>query len=82
MAVISSLVFLDLVALAFAYLFAFYTRRLAALVSPEIINIQVPLVRVVDLKFFWWTPFIFLFFIAYERLYTQRIPFGTRPGGW
>ncbi len=78
MAVISSLVFIDLFTLGSAYLFAFYTRRLFALVSPERINLQV---SVIDFAYFWWTPFIFLFFIAYERLYTQRIPFWDEARG-
>jgi Undecaprenyl-phosphate galactose phosphotransferase WbaP len=72
MAVVSSLVLIDLFTLASAYLFAFYTRSLFALVAPERVSLQGSMI---DLAHFWWTPFIFLFFIAYERLYTQRIPF-------
>lgn len=78
MAVISSLVFIDLFTLGSAYLLAFYARRLFALVAPEITNLQV---SVIDFAYFWWTPFIFLFFIAYERLYTQRIPFWNEARG-
>jgi len=76
--VISALVVLDLFTLGSAYLFAFYSRRLFAFMVPEIINLQV---SVIDFSYFWWAPFIFLFFIAYERLYTQRIPFWDETRG-
>jgi len=70
--VILFLVCIDLIAFGFAYLLAFYTRSLLSLFEAERFSGTLSLNRIFPL---WWTPFVFVFFIAYERLYTYRLPF-------
>jgi len=70
--VVLSLVLIDLLAFGLSFLLAFYARMLYAVMAPEIISHHLTMV---SFGKFWWAPLIFILFLSYESLYTQRLPF-------
>jgi len=72
LAVILSLVLIDLLAFGLAFLLAFGVRSLFAIVAPKMINPHLTLAYFWN---FWWASLVFLLFLSYESLYSQRLPF-------
>ena len=62
---------LDISAFYCSLLIAYHTRKMLNLVFPHLYP-QVPFSFFLKI---WWMPVIFLLFIAYERLYTKKLPF-------
>ncbi len=67
-----SLIVIDLLAFYTSLFLAFITRKLLDMLFTFPIKFQLPFTYFLNL---WWIPLTFLLFIAYERLYTQRLPF-------
>jgi len=66
------LIAVDLTAFYLSLGLAFLSRKLLDSLFPFPIKFQLPFTYFLSL---WWIPLTFLLFIAYERLYTQRLPF-------
>ncbi len=72
-AAITSLVLIDLAAITFAILIAYFLRdNILPLLSPALFSD-----KLLDNTFqiLWWYPLAFIFCLAYEKLYTKRLPF-------
>ncbi len=70
---VSAVVFIDLLAVTSAMLLAYAIRNyLLPVAFPALISGKL-LAQTFDL--FWWYPFAFIVFMAYEKLYHKRLPF-------
>ena len=69
---ISSLVFVDLLAYGAIFLISSSLDRAFSFFVPELVTFHQ---SQADVNYWRWMIFVFLFFIAYEKLYTQRLPF-------
>jgi Undecaprenyl-phosphate galactose phosphotransferase WbaP len=66
------LLFIDALAFYSSLIAAYYTRALLNMIFPGLIAFNIPLSYFLKV---WWLPAIVMSFIAYERLYSKKIPF-------
>ncbi len=69
---IFSLIAVDAAAFYCSLLAAFYTRKFLTVLVPMVLELQLPVPYFLNL---WWLPAVFIFFIAYERLYIKNLSF-------
>jgi Undecaprenyl-phosphate galactose phosphotransferase WbaP len=66
------LLIIDILAFYCSLVLAFYTRKIANVFFPNLIELSFSLQYFLEI---WWLPLIFISFVAYERLYTKKLPF-------
>ncbi|RLJ70440.1 undecaprenyl-phosphate galactose phosphotransferase [Hydrogenivirga caldilitoris] len=62
----------DLLAYYLSLVLSFFARKNLNQLPLGITQFDIPFINFISL---WWVPFIFIFFIAYEKLYVKRYPF-------
>jgi Undecaprenyl-phosphate galactose phosphotransferase WbaP len=67
-----SLLAIDIAAFYCSILAAYYSRAFLDIWGPRLLPLQLSLSYFLGI---WWLPLIFISFIAYERLYTRKLPF-------
>ena len=67
-----SLVLIDVLAFYSSLLAAFYTRKSLTALFPTVLKLQLSIPYFLKI---WWLPVVFIFFIAYERLYIKNLSF-------